>query len=149
MRVRCGAILCLSLAACATSPETPRTQAPQRQAWERSCTEYARAPVSVRFEDVPGGAAVVYRSQGNLAALRQRTREIADFHNSPTSNVGAPHDLFEVPHRAYVEEVKDGARLVLMPNSTRPQLLDALRLEVQEETLMLRRHGCGTGPEAL
>jgi hypothetical protein len=74
---------------------------------------------------------------------------VAAFHNSEASKVGALQDLFEIPHWAYVEDVKDGARLILVPKAALPHQLVTLRLEVQQETLTLRRHGCGTGPEAL
>jgi hypothetical protein len=141
------ALLCLSLLACATNATGARGAA--KPAWKRSCTEYARAPVGVHYEDAPGGAAVVYRTRGDVAALRQRTREVAHFHNSAASKVGALHDLFAIPHRAHVEEVDEGARLVLVAKGARPQRLDALRLQVQQETLTLRRRGCGTGQEAL
>jgi hypothetical protein len=143
------AVLLLGLFACATNAETSRMRPTPRPAWQRSCTEYARAPVNIRFEDAPGGAAVVYRSQGNAAALRRRTREVAAFHNSEASKVEALQELFEIPHWAYVEDVNGGAKLILVPKDALPHLLVALRLEVQQETLMLRRHGCGTGPEAL
>ncbi|HEX6242364.1 MAG TPA: hypothetical protein VFZ61_15740 [Polyangiales bacterium] len=144
------ALLGLWLCACASSarPTTGRTAEP-KPAWKRSCTEYARAPVSVEYEDASGGAAVVYRTRGDVAALRQRTHEVAQFHNSSEAKLGALHDLSAIPHRARVEEVEDGARLVLTPKGARPQLLDALRLQVQQETFTLRRRGCGSGQEAL
>jgi hypothetical protein len=82
-----------------------------KPAWKRSCTEYARAPVSIDYEDASGGAAVVYR--------------------------------------AHVEELEDGAKLILVPKSARRQLLDSLRVQVQQETLTMRRRGCGRGQEAL
>jgi hypothetical protein len=143
------ALLCLGLLGCATNAADARGRAGEKPAWKRSCTAYARAPVGVHYEDAPGGAAVVYRTQGDVAALRQRTREVAQFHNSAASKLGALHDLFAIPHRAHVEEVEDGARLVLVPKGARPQRVDALRVQVQQETMMLRRRGCGTGQEAL
>ena len=142
---RVSAFLSLSLLACAVSAGNPQP----RPAWKRGCTEYARAPVSIAYEDAPGGAAVVYRSRGNVAALRRRTHEVAAFHNDATTKVGALHDLYAIPHRAYVEEIEGGAKLILVAKGARPQLMDALRVQVQQETLMLRRRGCGTGQEAL
>jgi hypothetical protein len=146
---RARTLFVLTLLACATQPVTPRAQPLVKPAWKRSCTEYARAPVSIDYEDASGGAAVIYRSQGDVAALRQRTREVAAFHNSAQPKIGALHDLFAIPHRAHVEELEDGAKLILVPKSARRQLLDSLRIQVQQETLTMRRRGCGTGQEAL
>jgi hypothetical protein len=141
--------LSLSLFACATSMGSPRAEPSPKPAWKRSCTEYARAPVRIDYEDASGGAALVYRTRGDVTALRQRTLEVAEFHNSTGSKIGALHDLFAIPHRAYVEEVKGGTKLILVPKGVRPQQLDALRVQVQQETLNMRRRGCGTGQEAL
>jgi hypothetical protein len=150
MRQRALGLILLGTCACASARATPPAggKAP-KPAWKRSCTEYARAPVSIEYEDAAGGAAVVYRTQGDVAALRLRTREVAQFHNSSELKLGALHDLSAIPHRAVVEELEDGARLVLISKGVRPQLLDALRLQVQQETFTLQRRGCGTGQEAL
>lgn len=146
---RVCAFFCLSLLACALNAASPPGQRAPKPAWKRSCTEYAGAPVRIDYEDASGGAAVLYRSQGDVAALRRRTREVAAFHNSAKPKAGALHDLYAIPHRAYVEDVEGGARLVLVPKSARRQFLDNLRLQVQQETLNMRRLGCGAGQEAL
>lgn len=121
----------------------------EKPVWRRSCSEFARAPVSLEYEDTPGGAAVVYRTKGDVAALRWRTHEVARFHNSAQSKLGALHDLSAIPHRARVEPVEDGARLLLLVKSVRRQALDALRMHVQQDVFTLQRTGCGTGQEAL
>lgn len=139
-------LLCLCLLACAAKTVSPKAPQP---AWKRGCTEYARAPVAIDYEDTPGGAGVVYQTRGDVTALRKRTREVAKFHNSATAKVGALHDLFAIPHRAHVEDVEGGARLVLVPKGVRFSMLDVLRVQVQQEVLTLRRRGCGAGQEAL
>ena len=146
---RVCALCVFGVLACSLQTASPRTQPAPKPAWKRSCTEYAGAPVQIDYEDASGGAAVVYRSQGDVAALRRRTHEVAAFHNSAAPKVGALHDLYAIPHRAYVEEVEGGARLVLVPKGARRQLLDYLRLQVQQEALNMRRLGCEAGQEAL
>jgi hypothetical protein len=161
---RALALLSIPFAACfppsstPTTPEstatTPSTlvdagQPAPKPAWKRSCTEYAHAPVDVTYEEAVGGAAVVYQTGGDVAALRQRTHEVAEFHNSSRSKVRALHDLFAIPHRAQAEDIEHGARLTLVPKSVRPRDLESLRINVQQEVFTLRRRGCGTGQEAL
>jgi len=112
-------------------------------AWKRSCEEYAGAPVEVTYQDGSGGATVIYRTKGNVAALRARTKEIAGFHNSGRRQAPALHDLYHLPHYAYVEELPAGAKLTLIPKSANPRQL------VQQEVTNMRKHGCGRGQEAL
>lgn len=150
---RWNLVAVLALAAC-TPSQMPNASAPvaarrEVPVWRRSCTEYARAPVRVDYQDAPGGAAVIYRTKGDVAALLRRTREIGQFHNSSRSKLGALHDLSSIPHRAYVEPLKDGARLVLVSKGPPRQRTDALRMQVQQEVFNLQRRGCGTGQEAL
>ncbi len=139
------------LLACAAprGSQSATTNEKETPAWRRSCSELAGAPVSIEYEDTPGGAAVVYRTKGDVAALRWRTQEVARFHNSAQSKLGALHDLSAIPHRARVEPVEDGARLLLVVKSVRRQALDALRVHVQQDVFTLQRTGCGTGQEAL
>jgi len=154
---RALAVLSILFCACVPAPAstasnstaTGTEQPAPKPAWKRSCTEYARAPVNVTYEEAVGGAAVVYTTQGDVAALRQRTREVAEFHNSSKSKVRALHDLFAIPHRAQAEDIEHGARLTLVPKSVRPRDLESLRINVQQEVFTLRRRGCGTGQEAL
>lgn len=118
-------------------------------AWKRSCEEYAGAPVEISYEDGSGGAAVLYRTKGNVQALRERTAEVARFHSSARPRTPAMHDLNSVPHYAYVEELPAGAKLVLLPKSANPQQLEELRRNVQQEVSNMQKHGCGRGQEAL
>jgi hypothetical protein len=118
-------------------------------AWKRRCEEYAGAPVDVSYQDGSGGAAVLYRTKGNVQALRERTNEVARFHSSTRRRTPAMHDLNHVPHYAYVEELPEGAKLVLVPKSANPQQLEELRRNVQQEITNMQKHGCGGGQEAL
>lgn len=155
MRAALG-VLCLLGASCggAGSPSArfvgdvsdAGTQPP---AWKRRCEEYAGAPVRVSYEDASGGAAVLYRTKGDVAALRARTAEIARAHNSARLGPPALHDLFPIPHSAHVEELRDGAKLVLIPKSANPRLLADLRRNVQQEVNNMQKRGCGRGQEAL
>jgi hypothetical protein len=151
--------LLVSLASCAgaTSP-APRAARESAvvadagvppPAWKRRCEEYAGAPVKVGYQDASGGAAVLYRTKGDVRALRARTAEIADFHNGSRPKTPALHDLSNVPHYAYVEEIPEGAKLVLIPKGLDPRLLEKLRRTVQQEVTNMRKRGCGGGQEAL
>jgi hypothetical protein len=147
--LRLGALL-LAVAGCSTTSLTAGVRPAARPpAWKRSCEEYARAPVEVSYEDGSGGAAVTYRTRGDAPALRARTEEIARFHNSARARPPALHDLYALPHYAYVEPLRDGAKIVLVPKSADPQQLEKLRRNVQQEVTTMRKHGCGTGQEAL
>jgi hypothetical protein len=153
-----AAALLFSLASCAGAaspaprarPEPPVSDAGvQPPAWKRRCEEYAGAPVKVSYQDASGGAAVIYRTKGDVRGLRARTDEIASFHNGSRSKTPAVHDLSNVPHYAYVEDVSEGAKLVLIPKGVDPRLLEKLRRTVQQEVTNMRERGCGGGQEAL
>jgi hypothetical protein len=133
----------------ATQPFDPATQGVPKPAWKRSCREYAGAPVDITYQDASGGAAVVYRTKGNVERLRERTEEVARFHNSAAGKAPDLHDLYRIPHNARVENLSGGAKLVLVPKSLDPSLLEDLRRNVQQEVSNMRRKGCGRGQEAL
>ncbi len=121
----------------------------RKPAWRRTCTEYARAPVAIIYQDAPGGAAVLYRTQGDAQALRVRTEQVARFHNGGAAKIPALHELYHLPHRASVEALDDGAKLVLVPKHPEARDLDELRRNVQQEVFNMQRKGCGRGQEAL
>lgn len=118
-------------------------------AWRRSCTSYAKAPVHIDYQDASGGAAVLYTTRGDVAALRERTQKVAEFHNSSQPKLGAMHELYHLPHQAYVENLPQGAKLVLVSKRIDLASLAELRRNVQQEVLNMQRRGCGTGQEAL
>jgi len=121
----------------------------QKPAWQRSCEEYAGAPVALEYQDGSGGAAVLYRTRGSVQGLRQRIAQVAAFHNGAGHKAPDMHDLYHIPHRAYVEDIEGGAKLVLVPKSMAPRLLDELRRNVQQEVTRMQKHGCQHSQEAL
>ena len=157
MRRSRGLLCALALVGCASQggprPPVQRTSRAEHEepkpAWRRTCTEYARAPVAISYQDAPGGAAVLYRTPGDAQALRTRTEEVAQFHNGGAAKIPALHDLYHVPHRASVEPLDDGAMLVLVPKHPDVRDLDTLRRNVQQEVFNMQRKGCGRGQEAL
>lgn len=153
----CAAALCaLFVSGCGGSPHgqqrtvgTNATAEEAKPAFKRSCSEYAGAPVAITYEDAPGGAAVLYRTQGNVEKLRERTEHVARFHNDSTSKTPWLHDLYSIPHRAYVSPLPDGAKLVLIAKGIAKRRQDELRSHVQQDVWIMQRKGCGAGQEAL
>lgn len=151
--------LLLLLPACASGWTTPpragtqpldrAAQDASKPAWKRSCREYAGAPVEITYQDASGGAAVLYRTKGNVERLRERTQEVARFHNSAGPKAPDLHDLYRIPHNAYVENFSGGAKLVLVPKSVSRSRLEDLRRNVQQEVSIMQKRGCGRGQEAL
>lgn len=146
-------LACALLLACAGAPScagrgsaAPRSTTP---AWKRSCEAYATGPVTFTYQDAPGGAAVLYRAPGSERGLRERAREIARFHNGSAAKNGALHDLSSIPHRASVEDIDGGAKLVLRVKTPRTDDLDRLRWNVQQDVALKQRGGCQSGMEAL
>ncbi len=148
-----GVALLLGCASCraygANSASVPGERRQHLPAWRRGCREYAKAPVSISYQDAPGGAAVFYRTAGDAAALRARTEEVARFHNGGKAKIPALHELYHLPHRAFVEPLKDGAKLLLVPKRPDPSDLEVLRRNVQQEVFNMQRSDCGHGQEAL
>jgi len=124
-------------------------QTPPVPAWKRRCEAYATGPVEITYEDAPGGSAVIYRSPGSEAGLRERAREVAKFHNSSAAKTGVLHDLSSVPHRVDVEDIEGGVKLVVRAKSVRTTDLDRLRWSVQQDVQMKQKDGCQSGQEAL
>jgi len=114
-----------------------------------SCEKYAEAPVELGYEDTTAGAAVIYRTRGNVARLRERTREVAAFHNSSVGKTRWLHDLRSVAHSASVEDVEGGAKLTLLVTRIRPGAQDLLRIHVQKEVSNMQKQGCQVSHEAL
>jgi hypothetical protein len=105
--------------------------------------------VEIAYQDASGGAAVIYRTKGDVDALRARTAEVASFHNSGAAKGPVLHDLASIPHNARVESMEGGAKLVLTPKRLSLHDLEALRRNVQQEVLIMQKRGCGRGQEAL
>jgi hypothetical protein len=113
------------------------------------CDVYAEAPVEIGYEDITAGAAVLYRTGGNVVRLRERTQEVAKFHNGSQGKSRWLHDLRRIPHHASAEEIEGGAKLLLVADRARPASQDALRKYVQQEVWTMQKKGCGAGHEAL
>lgn len=142
----------LALLGCAGTTrvsESPKQESDTLPAWKRSCEEYAQAPVTIEYQDASGGGAVLYRTEGNAQGLRERAEEIARFHNNATAKLGELHDLYSIPHRASVEPIEGGAKLVLVPKHMQRRDLEELRRHVQQDVFIMQRHGCESGQEAL
>jgi hypothetical protein len=130
------------------APSAP-AETPQLPAWRRPCAAYATGPVTIEYQDTPGGAAIIYRAPGSESGLRERAREIAHFHNSSAAKNGVLHDLSSVPHRTAVEDIDGGVKIVLRAKSVRTSDLDRLRWSVQQDVQMKQKDGCQSGQEAL
>lgn len=145
----CCALMLLGCASVPPGHERNASQQAQRPAWKRSCEEYAQGPVAIDYQDAPGGAAVLYRAQGGERGLRERAEQIARFHNSSAGKVGALRDLSSVPHRAHVEEVDGGVKLVLTVKTLLRTDLERMRWSVQQDVFTMQKKGCQSGHEAL
>lgn len=119
----------------------------QKPAFMQDCDAYVGAPVQLNYEDATAGAAVLYHTAGDVTKLRQRTQEVAAFHNGSQGKNAWLHDLRGVRHKAYVEEIEGGAKLTL--TSERPRYQDLLRAHVQKEVLNMQKLGCSASHEAL
>lgn len=115
------------------------------------------------FAELPDGAAVTFTTTPDQAdLLRGRVRAMADMHNThhadaaATGNGGATmgghmgmhHHMGDMsgmqmppPSRATVEDVPNGARLVVTPND--PADLAKLRSTVRAHAEEMQQHGCG------
>jgi hypothetical protein len=114
-----------------------------------SCELYAEAPVTLSFENATAGAAIIYQTTGNVARLRERTQEVAKFHNGTLGKTRYLHDLRMIEHSATVEDVEGGAKLTLLVDRVRPGAQDSLRNHVQQEVTNMQKLGCEASHEAL
>jgi hypothetical protein len=145
------AVLCLCGCAGGQSPAPQSTgeEPVEKPAFMRDCDLYAEAPVEIGYEDITGGAAVLYRTSGNVARLRERTQEVAKFHSGTQGKSRWLHDLRAIPHHATAEDIEGGAKLLLVSDRARPAYQDSLRKNVQQEVWTMQKKGCGAGREAL
>jgi len=155
MKMIYAPLLALVLLGCVHPTPTPRATANQPgpqgvpPAWKRSCLDYTPGPVSIDYQDAPNGASVIYRAGEGSAGLRVRADEIARFHNEPGSKIGDLHVLSSVPHRAHVEAIEGGVKLVLTAKSLRISDLGRLQRAVQQDVFVMQSRGCQAGQEAL
>jgi hypothetical protein len=146
------ALLCALACGCsgAGGPHIPMGRTPLAEGepppWRTDCRREGDPPVKLGYRDAPGGASVLYTTEGDPTYLRARVTEVARYHNG-----GAPatamHDLASVPHTAMVEQLEQGIVLTLF--ATERRHVDALRRQVQQDVWIMRRRGCAAGQEAL
>lgn len=95
------------------------------------------AGTSVVAEDVDGGAALVFHTTGDVAALRTRVAAMVEHHNGmhdgkPTAKMPSS--------KARAEDTDDGARLVITPEAAGD--LDAVRARVHKHAEMMKDGTC-------
>jgi hypothetical protein len=90
--------------------------------------------VTVTGEDVDGGAALVFKSSGDVASLRAHVAKMVEHHNGMASAEHKPMGMMAgMPaSNARAEEVDGGVRLIFTPTS--PADLEALRAHVKTHT---------------
>jgi hypothetical protein len=111
-----------------------------------ACVSQDHEPVEIAYRDAPGGGSVLFATDGSPDALRARVEQLAEFHNSNDTQL-AMHDLYSIPHRAKVEPLERGAKLILTASANNDE--DALRKSVQQDVEQLKAHGCIASEEAL
>lgn len=150
-----GALGCSGSRAAAPPGEVPggRTEASSSSkdnelaaAWKRSCATQASDKIAIEYRDEPGGAAVLFTTEGDAARLRERVTEVARYHNSSEPQM-AMQDLYSIPHTAKVSDIEGGVKLSLIANATNDD--STLRKGVQKDVWEMQRDGCAATNEAL
>lgn len=149
-RMARACVLSLALASCALPTGPPRPP-PSREPARGACP-LGLEGVSVVAERTPDGVALVFRSRGDVAELRERVRGAARLHG-PFGQLGKGHDgrhgggghhglkAHELPvARAQVQDIEGGARLSLVP--VYPFEVDALRSRVEARALEMSTAPC-------
>jgi hypothetical protein len=94
----------------------------------------------VRSEDVEGGVALSFTTEsGDIADLRRRVHALAEHHQRAAQGKGR-HDGSMPAATASVEEIPEGARLLLEPRD--PGQLDALRRRAEMHAARMERGEC-------
>lgn len=94
------AIAVVALAACGSSNRAPAQPAPSAAADDPTCPVLV-AGTSVTVEDTDGGAAFVFVTTGDAAAVRTRARALADAHNAHHAKMEAPAAGAADPHAGH------------------------------------------------
>lgn len=112
----------------------------------------------VSAAETSAGEALTFTTSPDQApALREKVHAMADMHNRHHASgdaasggtgammghggMGAEEMAMPPPSRATVEDLSDGARILVTPND--PADLERLRSTVRGHAEHLRRHGCG------
>lgn len=87
----------------------------------------------VRVIDTEGGVSIAFVTDGDVGELRRRVRQMA-------ADRGRQHRMMGVPATASVEDIADGARLVLVPED--PDQLIALQQHARRHVAQMSRGEC-------
>jgi hypothetical protein len=142
-----------SIAACGSrqqSPE-PAPRAPMAHAQAGAACPMMMDPATTQItsSDTSDGIALLFTTSGDVADLRARVRRMAEMHGmhdgGKMRGQGGMHgkgkmQMHMVPSRATVEDVPDGARILLVPAD--PAQLAALRQHVRRHAGMMAEGRC-------
>jgi hypothetical protein len=133
---------------CAGSP-APRQVAPAAAAPEPAGILVADlCPLQVpgarlAAQDVEAGVALAFTTQGDVADLRRRVRNMADLHGKYRDQLAAIHiEPTLPPADHFVEDVPNGARIVFRPGATDDRALARFRTELETEAHALTAGRC-------
>ena len=114
------------------------------------------AGTQIAVSNTSDGVAIMFTTTGDVADLRARVRQMADMRNemAGAKGKGMQGDGLQrgmqgggmgvgmnmIPSRAWVEDVPNGARLVLVPMD--PSQLAALRQQARAQAEMMQRGQC-------
>lgn len=156
------ALLVVTITACASRQsreqpaQAPPGQPPSAQPGGGSgCPMMMNAGTRITTTDTSDGVAIAFAATRDVAGLRARVRQMAAMHNRMAEmdagmqkgggmqKAGGMHEsggMHMVPSRASVEDLPDGARLVLVPVD--PSQLANLRQEARMHGQMMQRGEC-------
>jgi hypothetical protein len=161
-----GVLGCGSSQPRSTAPAPPpASSAPPtaaQPAGGQMCPMMGMAGANVAAADTADGAALAFTTTGDPAELRAHVRRMADMHNHGGGHRGGMHhggdmqggmqggtggggmhagkEMHMVPSRASVEDLPNGARVLLVPND--PSQLSALRAQAREHAAMMAKGEC-------
>ncbi len=101
------------------------------------------AGTHISAEDTPDGVAIVFKTSGDVAQLRDRVHAMAAKHDQMAGSGMAAccaAMMSTVPSTVRAEDVDGGARMVLTPRD--PAQLTALRDHVHERAAMMASGQC-------
>ena len=161
-----GSLLAIGLLACGSSgtkSQTATTATPAEHPSGQCPMMKDMAGAKVAATDTADGIAVEMTTTGDVAALRAHVHEMADMHNKMAAHPDGAmhhdmgsgemhhdmgggemhHEMKMVPSRATVEDISNGARIVMVPNDA--SQLAELRSHVREHAAMMAKGECPMG----
>ena len=111
-----AAAMCLSGCGSSSAERASTETTPAMAMGAESCPMQV-AGTSVMPADIADGATLSFTSTGDAAELRRRVERMAEMHNHHHSGAGGMmgDDAMMPPSTASVDEIENGARLVLRP----------------------------------